>query len=111
MPATRIFGSVRDSSPNPNVFGGVKQEVLNHSLILDEALPLVILLQPALTFGSGVPPPKLVLNAVGWAVNAKGKPDCSVVTPFTPQPETSLSPTPLRLPRKRLPLPNGKSTT
>src|SRR5579863_4887574 len=111
MPATRIFGSLRASLPNPNVFGCEKHEVLNHWVLLAWELSSGILLQPTATFGRGAPAPKLVLNVVGWANKGMGKPFSSVVTPFTPQPETSLSATPETLPRKRFPLPNGRSTT
>src|SRR5579863_7271083 len=99
MPDWRMFGSVRASLPKPNVFGCEKQAVLNHWLIRDWELPSGILLQPAVTFGRGSPAPKLVLNVVACASNATGKPLCSVVTPFTPHPEISLSVAPLTLPR------------
>jgi hypothetical protein len=76
-PSWRRWGSTRDSLPKPYAGGAVKQDVLNHWLILCSRLPGTDWLHPATTFGLRVPMPNpnaesgvpvLVLNFRGKPV-------------------------------------------
>src|SRR5712691_8743691 len=60
-PCPRSSGSVRDSLPNVNGGGALKQDVLNHLSMRDCAEPVNDLLQPATTLGRWLPPNEFVV--------------------------------------------------
>src|SRR5579872_1636574 len=109
IPAERRFGSRRLSEPNVKAAGWAKHDVLNHSFSRDWAEPEIDLSQPTVTFG--LEPPLKELVTLTLVVNPRGRPLWKVETPLMPHPEISLPATPLTLPRKRCPLPMGRSCT
>src|SRR2546430_11610678 len=113
IPCCRKVASTRDSSPNPQSGGGTKQLVLNQPLSFDTGLPETFLSQPETTSGLRFPfvRPSDVSEfpCPYWIFT--GNPRWNVVTPSTPQPETTLLPTPLTPLKYFLPFPNGRSNT
>src|SRR5579864_2230596 len=110
MPCARREESTRDSVPKPHSGGAAKQLVLNHAA----RLRLPPLLHPATTSGRTLLTPTLACSkAVGDPPHEilSGKPRWKVVTPSTPQPDTSLSVTPEKPLRNALPWPKGRSST
>src|SRR5437868_2382885 len=106
-PCPRSSGSVRDSLPNVNAGGAIKQDVLNHLSMRDCAEPDSDLAQPAITLGRRLPPNELVvLFAV---MKDSGVPDVSVVMPLIPQPEMTVLTGPGKPFRSLRPLPTGTS--
>src|SRR4051812_44445113 len=106
MPGPRSCGSVRLSLPYVYAAGKLKQEVLNHWRYFDWAEPDTSSLQPETTLGRSPPP---TIKLFGLAVSARGNPGWNVVTPLTPQPETSLPASPDAPERNFCPLPKGRS--
>lgn len=88
---------------------------------VEEFGPELFGLQPATKFGLVMPAPvpgpalpaaKSVVRVLEVAsMNASGNPVWTVVMPFTPHPEASLSTKPLTLPSQCFPLPIGSSST
>src|SRR5215475_23168 len=109
VPWPRREGSRRLSLPNVKAGGETKHEVLNHRLSFDCAEPETELSQPGTTFGRELPPKELV--RLVFVLSPNGKPLWNVETPLMPQPEISLSATPLTLPKNRFPFPAGRSRT
>src|SRR5262249_34988436 len=104
MRCWRRLESTRGSFPNLKSSGCEKQEVLNHSLSLDSALPDSPALHPGTRFGRAPAKNKMVLLKVK---NFRGKPLCSVVIPSTPHPSTIFPTGPFIPERNFLPRPNG----
>src|ERR1700681_4158692 len=111
IPGVRSVESVRDSLPKPHSGGGAKQDVLNQLVTWP---PPEDLLQPDTTLGRTLETPRLAFSKavpVPAQVILSGKPRWKVVTPSIPQPETTLSATPLKPAAYLLPWPKGRSRT
>src|SRR6266568_8874900 len=92
MPCWRRVESTRDSLPKPQSGGAAKHDVLNHPPSFDTGLPDTDLSHPATTSGLSVPIPKPrpESDVPFPSLIFTGNPRWKVVTPPTPQPQTTL---------------------